>query len=117
MKIFNLVLTALFLLFAAVQINDVDPWLWVTWYAFLALLTGLAAFKRLPSLLVWVGLSICVTSLIRLFPEFQEWYNDGMPSIVESMKAETPYVEFVREFLGLVIGLVVLISLLFQVRR
>ncbi len=117
MKVLNLSLMVLFLIFAAVQINDVDPWQWVTWYVFLAVLTGLAAFKRLVALPVWVGLAICVVALVRLFPTFQQWVSDGMPSIIESMKAETPYVEFVREFLGLLIGLIVLVSLLFQVKK
>ena len=43
------------------------------------------------------------------FPDIINWFKQGMPSIVESMKAESPHVEFVREFFGLLIMILSLV--------
>ena len=40
-----------------------------------------------------------------------DWVKKGMPSITGSMKAESPHVEYLREFLGLFI---ILLALLFH---
>ena len=36
-----------------------------------------------------------------LAPEFIGWLRMGAPTIVGSMKAEAPWIEYTREFLGL----------------
>ena len=41
----------------------------------------------------------------------------GMPSIVETMKANKPYVELTREFGGLVVCVVALLFVYFQSRK
>ncbi|NJL74546.1 MAG: hypothetical protein HC892_05375 [Saprospiraceae bacterium] len=117
MKVVNSLLTAIFILFAYFQLNDPDPMVWVTWYAFLALLAGFAIFKKfwVPSILA--ALAINVGWMAFLFPEFLKWWQVGMPSITSSMKAETPFVEFVREFLGLLVCLLVLVGLYVQARQ
>ncbi|MEM1324458.1 MAG: transmembrane 220 family protein [Bacteroidota bacterium] len=117
MRIVYWTLAALFATFAIVQLNDVDPWIWVTYYAFIAILFGAAALRRFNVYVIGAGLLATIIGLVRLLPEFQVWLNDGMPSIVESMKAETPYVEFIREFLGLLIGLLALVFLFFRQKR
>ena len=110
-------ISILFTLFGLVQINDVDPWFWVSYYLFIAVLMGAAAFGQFRLYGFLVASAITLISLGRLLPEFQVWVQDGMPSIVESMKAETPYVEFVREFLGLFIVLLGLILLFVQRKK
>jgi hypothetical protein len=117
MKIVYWILAALFAIFGAVQLNDVDPWLWVTYYAFIAVLFAAAALNKFNLYVLGAALLVTIIGLIRLLPEFQVWINDGMPSIVESMKAETPYVEFIREFLGLLLGFFALLFLLYRQRR
>ena len=109
MRVLYIILSVLFTLFAVVQFNDLDPWFWVSYYLFIALLAGAASFGKYNKYAVLAALAISVVELFSLFPEFQTWLNDGMPSIVESMKAETPYVEFVREFLGLFVGVVAIV--------
>lgn len=111
------ILSALFATFAVVQLNDVDPWLWVTYYALLAFLFAGAALKRFNIYAVGVALLITVIGLVRLLPEFRQWISDDTPSIIGSMKAETPYVEFVREFLGLLMSLLAILFLLAQRKR
>lgn len=111
MKIFNLVLAVIFTLFAAVQLNDTpgDILFWFVLYAAIALISGFAAFNRYNMWVILLGLAVVVFELFRQFPGFAQWISMGMPSIVDEMKASTPYVELAREYLGLVICLIVLI--------
>lgn len=97
----------LFTLFAYVQLNDVDPWLWVSGYMLIGLTSLLSLFIT-PKRFVFMGLfGIYGIWTITILPEFINWLSLGMPSIVGEMKAESPYIEFAREFFGLLIcGLV-----------
>ncbi len=117
MKIYYIITSLLFFVFAYVQINDPDPWLWVGWYVFLGILSALAAAGRYYRSLVLVGLGLCALGVLRLFPDFVQWVNDGMPNIAASMKAESPYIELVREFLGLVISTAALVVLYLRGRK
>jgi len=103
MKTLNLLLALLFLSFAIVQYNDPDPFLWITIYSVTAIVCALAAFKKYYIPLILGGLAICTFELVTTLPEFIEWINMGMPNIARTMKAETPFVEYTREFLGLVL--------------
>ena len=109
MKIFNLLLTALFLVSAGLQLNDPDPVLWTVLYLAIAVICGLAAFQRYNRWVILIVMAVCVYELSTLMPAFIEWIREGMPSITEAMKATSPHVELVREFLGVAISVVVLI--------
>ncbi|MDX1406565.1 MAG: transmembrane 220 family protein [Saprospiraceae bacterium] len=109
MKIANLILCLLFIAFAVIQFNDPDPEFWVTLYAGIAIISGFAAFRRYNVWIILLGLVVVAYELFKLFPSFWNWVQDGTPSITESMKAESPYIELVREFLGLVICMAVLV--------
>ena len=109
MKIANLVISLMFVAFAAIQFNDPDPEFWVTLYAGIAILAAFAAFNKYNVWVILIGLVVVAYEIFKLFPPFWAWVQDGMPSITESMKAESAYVELVREFLGLVICLAALI--------
>ncbi len=104
MKIFNLILAILFALFAYVQINDPDPWLWVLLYGFVAVISALAASGKYFKYAILAGMAGCVLGMAFLLPDFLDWINMGTPNIAESMKTEKPHIEFVREFLGLAIA-------------
>lgn len=104
MKIVKIVLSILFVLFAVVQLNDVDPWAWVAFYTYIALLFGLAAVGKYHKYATIGGLAIIVIWMATLLPDFINWLNMGMPTITGTMKAESPHVELTREFLGLLIA-------------
>jgi hypothetical protein len=108
MKIVNLLLAALFLVFAWVQINDPDPWLWVALYVFMAGVFAFAAFGKKNKYVLLAGIAVCVIWTALLLPEFINWINMGMPTITGSMKAEEPHIEYTREFLGLFICIIAL---------
>ncbi len=117
MKILNLTLCVLFILFGAVQYNDPDPLGWMVLYFFVAAMFGMAAFGKYyhPGLIV--GLVVCTLWMATLVPDFVEWIKIGTPNIAEHMKAETPYVELTREFFGLLICLGGLTFIWFRSRR
>jgi hypothetical protein len=111
MKIFNLLLAAIFLSFAALQFNDApdDILFWVLVYAGVGLISAFAAFDKYNMWMILLGLAAVVFELFRKFPSFALWVGDGMPSIVGEMKASSLYIELAREYLGLCLCLAVLI--------
>ena len=117
MKIINITLTILFFLFAIVQFNDPDPWLWVAIYGLVAGVSAGAILGKYNKVLVYLGIAICVLGIGILFPEVVSWIKMGTPDIAESMKTEKLYIEYVREFFGLVIALLALGFHFFQMRK
>ena len=103
MKIFNIILAILFLLFAAVQFNDSPG------DAGVGIISAFAAFNRYNMWAILLGLAVVVFEMFRKFPTFALWVSDGMPSIVDEMQASSPYIELAREYLGLCLCLAVLI--------
>jgi len=107
----------LFLVFAYVQLNDADPAKWVIFYS----LTGLLPIAMLYWPKIRYGLyalaAVVLLSFVFYLPDFFAWVKDGFPTITGSMKAESPYVELVREFLGIFICLLYLGGILFFGRR
>ena len=91
---------AMFLVSAAIQFNDPDPWRWAMVYAAAAvacLTTGrlswswaVAALVALVSL-VWAGTMISVLRDL------------AFADLFKSMQAQTPIIEEGREFLGLIL--------------
>ncbi|MBL7963531.1 MAG: transmembrane 220 family protein [Flavobacteriales bacterium] len=113
-KAIHIALALLFAVFAYIQLNDPDPEWWFTYYAVISVLCALAATGRfVRSALIGMIIITLIWAAI-LVPEFVAWARMGAPTIVGSMKAEAPHIEFVREFLGLLIGL---FTLLFLLRR
>lgn len=103
MKTLNLILAALFILFAYFQMNDPDPYLWMLLYFYVSAMCVFAAYQRSNKYALWLGIIGCVIWMGLLLPEFINWLNMGMPNIAGQMKAEEPHIEFTREFLGLLI--------------
>lgn len=101
MKIIDLLLASLFLLFAAIQLNDPDPLYWVTAYTSPSVV-ALAHFRkrRLPHLNA-VAMGLALAGMLMAAPGFLDYLVAGDPaSIAASMKA-APHVEPAREFIGL----------------
>ena len=109
MKIVNGILTLIFILFAAVQINDPDPIQWIIIYGIVAVISGLAIVGKYNKSIILFVISVCIIWMATLIHGVVDWVNNGMPSITGAMKAESPHVEYLREFLGLLIALLVLI--------
>jgi hypothetical protein len=117
MKILNLILAGLFVLFAVVQLNDPDPFFWTAIYGVMGAISFFAAYKKFNIWVMLAVLAVLIFELFSLFPSISSWVNQGMPNIAKTMKAEEPHIEFVREFLGLGICLIALLFHYFIFRR
>jgi len=105
-KIIYIVVAGLFLLFALVQWNDPDPALWILFYGAMSVIYLLFVLhNRFAVYLSYFMLIVCVVCMGIILPEIFQWIKDGMPSIVQSMKATIPTIEYTREFLGLFLSL------------
>ena len=113
MKIFNITFIIVFILFAAVQYNDPDPYLWIPIYLYPAYLCFLAIKNKYPKNAYYVGFVFFTGyAVYKIFDEngVIDWirYHQAT-SIAATMKAEQPWIEESREFFGLVIILVVML--------
>ena len=121
MKIFNIFFCVIFIIFAALQYNDPDPYVWIPIYLYAAVLCGLAANYKFYPTAYWIGIII-----YGIYAVYEFFSKDGVldwirehhaQNIADSMKAETPWIEDTREFFGLVILITVLLINYFYCRR
>jgi hypothetical protein len=107
MKMLNLVLSVLFVVFAALQYNDPDPFIWIPIYLFAAFLCWRAYQGIYHRSLYFSALAIYLLYAIYLVFDKNgvvSWASEhAAESLVHSMKAEKPWIEETREFGGLVI--------------
>ena len=110
MKVVNLLLAVLFVVFAFLQINDPDPALWILIYGVMAVTCVLAAFGYYyPKVLIGILIVYAVYSLT-YWSSISKWLtadNKGM-LFDDVAKMENLYIEESREFLGLFICILVL---------
>lgn len=97
----NKILVGIFLLFAVMQINDPDFFIWVPIYVLVAIVIllfdkGYKILRVLQILLI-----AYILGMVSYYPDVMSWIQNGTPSITGSMQAESPFIEFVREFFGL----------------
>jgi Ca2+/H+ antiporter len=113
MKIFNIIFVILFVFSAALQYNDLDPYLWMPIYLYGAALCWLAFKNKYYPAAYLIGISLYAVYAFFLFftkDGVLDWYkNHNSESLVQSMKATKPWIEETREFLGLIILIVVLL--------
>ena len=122
MKIFNFISIFVFILFAALQYNDPDPYLWVPIYLYPAFLCYRAfRYKIVNKKLYWAGFAgFGFYAIYKLFDTngIIDWVKiHNAASIANTMKAEQPWVEESREFFGLVIILIVLLINYFNIHK
>ena len=114
MKWIHLSISIIFLSFAGMQWNDGDAIVWILMYLAVAAV-ALLAFRQRHYFYINATLTIILLiSFFTYIPELREWTKDGMPSITTSMQASSPYIELVRESLGLLISLATMIYYFIQ---
>jgi len=96
-------LAIVFMAFAAMQYNDPDGWKWIIAYLVPCVLFGLLVGDRHYAKAGKMLLIIFIFTALIYIPDLIKWMSTGFPSIVETMQAEKPSVELMREFFGLVI--------------
>jgi uncharacterized membrane protein YfcA len=118
MKILNWFLALLFTLFAAVQWNDEDPWLWIPFYMITAVLCGLAAKNIYSKPFTWTGIILSAFVAIYYFPGVSELVSEHeIGDIAQKMKADKGYIEESRESLGAIITILAYVYLLFRMKK
>lgn len=108
MKIVNIALTIIFILFASFQYNDPDAVTWVILYSYVAVMSALAIFKRYSLPLLIPGIVIFAIYFIYLVPSIFEWIASG-ENLMNRMSETQPFIEQSREAGGLLLGLITLI--------
>ena len=114
----------LFAAFAALQVNDTNPeiyehasvidaWLWVAFYALVAVCFLLKALGKLPKWLLIIAVVACLLEMGDTVRGViaNASREEGFDMAQTSMSAESPEVELSREFFGAVIGLAGLVVL------
>ena len=121
MKYFNLVFCIIFILFAALQYNDPDPYVWIPIYMYAAVLCWLAFRNKFFSKWYIAGILVyAVYAVYKFFDENGVWEwmtKHRAENIADSMKATQPWIEETREFFGLVILIIVLLIDFFYARK
>ncbi|GAA4311904.1 hypothetical protein GCM10023149_07020 [Mucilaginibacter gynuensis] len=105
--IINIIFCLSFVVFAYLNLNDVDPWLWVPIYLSAAICCGLVAFGQFYPVIYLLLIAFYLVYAVLLFfakDGVRDWITKyNKPSLVETMQAEKPYIEKTREFFGLLI--------------
>ena len=121
MKVFNIFFCFVFIVFAALQYNDPDPYVWMPIYLYTAVLCWLASRNRFYPKAYIAGIIVyAVYALYKVFDAngLIDWITKhNEQNIAETMKAEKPWIEETREFFGLVILIVVLLINFFYARK
>ncbi len=116
-KFIYLLLTAIFLVFAYLQLNDVDPVHWTLGYLAVAISCGMAAFGKYPKWWLWGITAIFGVWMLIALPGVIDWEQQGFPDIAGEMKASTPVIENSREFFGLLIAFAAMLPLALRSRK
>jgi len=121
MKVFNVVFCFVFIVFAALQYNDPDPYIWVPIYLYTAILCWLAFRNKFYPKAYWLGIVVyALYAVYKIFDQngLLDWIEvHHAENIAETMKAEKPWIEESREFFGLLILIAVLVTDLIYAKR
>lgn len=113
MKAFNITCIVLFVVFAALQYNDPDPYLWIPIYLYAAFLCYQAIKGKYPRGMYIAGLLVYAGYAAYLLFDKTGVINwagkHHAENLVHTMKAEKPWIEETREFGGLLIVIIVLL--------
>lgn len=121
MRIFNLVFCVLFILSAALQYNDPDPYIWIPLYGYAAILCWLAFRGKFYPFAYLIGILLYAP-----FAAYKFFKTDGVEdwirlhdyeSLTVSMQSAKPWIEETREFFGLMILIIVMLIDYFYSRR
>lgn len=121
MKIFNGIFIVVFIIFAALQYNDPDPYIWMPIYLYAALLCYLSIKGIYYPLMFTIGLIVFIGYAAILFFDntgVRNWAEQHhAESIVQSMKATRPWIEEARKFGGLMIVSIVMLMNMARLRK
>ncbi len=103
-------ISVIFVVFGAIQLNDPDFWIWTPLYLIIAVVPILFLRNLLSQKLLLLMILLYTIYTLLYIPDIMDWINGGMDNIAGSMTAEEPHIELAREFFGLIICLIALIT-------
>ncbi|MGB7302350.1 MAG: transmembrane 220 family protein [Burkholderiaceae bacterium] len=112
MRILNMVLGLLMVVFAAVQLNDPDTFIWIVYYLIGATWALMAAFKlnwvqsAIGRILLWLSLAVAFAGVIVYFPKMDKFWERDVWWVEETA----------REGMGIMILFLVLLAVLIHAR-
>ena len=112
-KLINWIVCVVFLLFAFVQLNDPDPYVWVAIYGLIAIFFAVSNFRNIPKIIIQVLIIGLVLFALYHVGYFYEWLlSNDKSELFGDMIYDKPNIEGTREFMGLVIASGALVYLL-----
>ena len=104
MKYLHIPAALLFLLMAVIQLNDPDPLYWFSVYLASAGVAVVQFLGKESLAYFYLTLGMLLAGLLMSFPGTLDYLSAGdFTSITGKMSGEKPYIESVREFIGLLI--------------
>jgi hypothetical protein len=110
MRIFAILMAVVFVVFAVLQYNDPDPYLWIPIYLYAALLSVLYYRGRVSKALLLVSAAVFLAGAIYMWPS--HWEGVELQNGMKTMN-----IEHGRESLGLVMVFVTLVVYALTLRR
>ena len=110
MKVLYVLFTLIAIVFAYLQFNDPDPYIWVPIYLLVALIAGMASLGKYNKLLIWITIILFIGCCLYEMPYLIEWLSQHREdNLLHDMQDDKPWVEHSREFGGLFICLIMLL--------
>lgn len=106
---FHWFILVLHVVFALLQLNDEGALPWIVGYGWVSVIAAMKLYvriqpqKRAMRTLTFISLIFYLVWAAFWFPEVLVWIDMGTPSITSGMSAESSYIEYMREFFGLII--------------
>ncbi len=105
MKVIYFIFFTLFAVFAAVQFNDPDSFIWIITYGVVALVSLLRLFGIFQRTMVFILMILVGLYALLHVQYFWEWLvTSNKGELFGEMIYEKSYIEGTREFLGLVLA-------------
>ena len=121
MKYLNFLFILYCLLAAALQYNDPDPYIWIPIYLYTAWLCLLAIKKVYKP--GWYIAALVIYSLYAIYLLFDKtgvlnWAGEhNAENLVQTMKADKPWIEETREFFGLLLLIIILLTNMYWLKK
>ena len=110
MKVLNILFVLISLVFAYLQFNDPDPFIWVPLYLIPAIIAAMAVFGRYNKALIWIGIILFTGCCLYEIPYLVEWLSQHREdNLLHDMQDDKPWIEHSREFGGLFIALMMIL--------
>jgi Transmembrane family 220, helix len=118
LKFFLLTIFVILAWFTFLQFNDPDAIIWIGIYGLSALIPLLGLFNRFYKPLFWLAITCCVlAALVEAKGAYTYFLHRHEEALMQSMNPAKPFIEEAREFLGSLIGIVLVVSSRFMIKR